>query len=78
MVNCVLWDVYRKDHIIYREDLARLRRPSLIIDVSCDRAGAVETSIPTTLLIRFIVSMGFLHYVVDHTPALISYSATRP
>lgn len=77
VVNCVLWDVYRKDHIIYREDLARLRRPSLIIDVSCDRAGAIETSIPTTIADPVYSVDGVLHYVVDHTPALISYSATR-
>ncbi len=33
IVNGVLWDVYRKDHIIYKEDLLRMKKPSLIIDL---------------------------------------------
>ena len=70
IVNCVLWDVNRKDHIIYREDLSRMRRNSMIIDVSCDRNGGVETSIPTTIDNPTYVVDGILHYVVDHTPAL--------
>ena len=70
IVNCVLWNVERKDHIIYREDLARMRRNSMIIDVSCDRNGGIETSVPTTIDNPTYVVDGILHYVVDHTPAL--------
>ena len=70
IVNCVLWDVTRKDHIIYREDLKRMRKNSLIIDVSCDRNGGIETSIPTTIQDPTYLVDGVMHYVVDHTPAL--------
>lgn len=77
IVNGVLWDVYRKDHIIYKEDLLRMKKPSLIIDISCDKAGAIETSIPTTIESPVYTVDGVLHYVVDHTPALASYSATK-
>ena len=49
IVNGVLWDVYRKDHIIYKDDLSKMKKPSLIIDISCDKAGGIETSIPTTI-----------------------------
>jgi N5-(carboxyethyl)ornithine synthase len=48
IVNCILWDVQRTDHIIYESDLARMKKNSMIIDVSCDRNGGIETSIPTT------------------------------
>ncbi len=77
VVNCVLWDVMRKDHIIYRTDLARMKKGSMIIDVSCDRAGAVETSIPTTINDPTYMVDGVLHYVVDHTPALFFKTFTR-
>ncbi len=77
IVNGVLWDVYRKDHIIYKDDLSKMRKPSLIIDISCDRAGGIETSIPTTIQDPVYTVDGVLHYVVDHTPALISYSVTK-
>ena len=77
LVNAVLWDIYRKDHIIYKEDLLKMKKPSLIIDISCDRAGGIETSIPTTIENPVYTVDGVLHYVVDHTPALISYSVTK-
>jgi N5-(carboxyethyl)ornithine synthase len=77
IVNGVLWDVYRKDHIIYKEDLSKMKKPAMIIDISCDRAGGIETSIPTTITNPTYFVDGVLHYVVDHTPALISYSVTQ-
>ena len=76
IVNCVLWDVMRKDHIIYRDDLKRMKRNSMIIDVSCDRNGGIETSIPTTIEEPTYIVDGVLHYVVDHTPALFHKTFT--
>ena len=76
VVNCVLWDVMRKDHIIYRDDLKRMKRNSMIIDVSCDRNGGIETSIPTTIKEPTYIVDGVLHYVVDHTPALFHKTFT--
>lgn len=76
IVNCVLWDVMRKDHIIYRDDLKRMKRNSMIIDVSCDRNGGIETSIPTTIENPTYIVDGVLHYVVDHTPALFHKTFT--
>lgn len=76
IVNCVLWDVMRKDHIIYREDLKRMKYNSMIIDVSCDRNGGIESSIPTTIEKPTYMVDGVLHYVVDHTPALFHKTFT--
>ena len=76
VVNCVLWDVMRKDHIIYRDNLKRMRRNSMIIDVICDRTGGIETSIPTTIEEPTYIVDGVLHYVVDHTPALFHKTFT--
>ena len=70
VVNCVLWDVSRKDHILSREDLRRMKPSAMIVDVSCDRNGGVETSRPTTFEAPTYVEEGILHYVVDHTPSL--------
>lgn len=70
IVNCILWDVMRKDHIISRKDLKRMKRNAMIIDVSCDRCGGIETSVPTTLDSPTYYVDGVLHYVVDHTPTL--------
>ena len=77
IVNALLWDTSRKDHIIYREDLRRLKQNALIIDVSCDRAGAIETSIPTTIEQPTYMVDGVMHYVVDHTPSLFFKTASK-
>lgn len=71
IVNAILWNVDRKDHIINKEDLKKLKRGALIIDVSCDKSGAIETSIPTTIENPIYNVNGITHYVVDHTPALV-------
>lgn len=77
IVNGILWDTTRHDHIIYREDLKRMRRNALIIDVSCDRNGGIETSVPTTIEDPIYVLDGISHYVVDHTPSLFWKTATE-
>ena len=69
-VNGILWDTSRKDHIIYKDDLKKMKKGSLIIDISCDRNGGVETSIPTTLSNPTYVVDNITHYAVDHTPTL--------
>ncbi|WP_201566380.1 N(5)-(carboxyethyl)ornithine synthase [Psychrobacter immobilis] len=70
VVNAILWDTSRKDHIVYKEDLKRMKKGSLIIDVSCDRNGGIETCIPTTLENPMYVVDDIVHYAVDHTPTL--------
>lgn len=70
IVNCVLWDTARTDHIVYREDLKRMKRDSMIVDVSCDKNGGIETSVPTTIDNPTYFVDGVLHYAVDHTPSL--------
>ena len=69
-VNGILWDTSRKDHIIYKEDLLKMKRGAMIIDISCDRNGGVETSVPTTLDKPVYTVDGITHYAVDHTPTL--------
>lgn len=70
IINCVLWDVSRNDHIIYKKDLKRMKNNSMIIDVSCDRNGGIESSMPTTIEKPTYMVDGILHYAVDHTPSL--------
>ena len=77
VINAILWDTSRKDHIVYREDLKRMKKGALIIDLSCDRHGGVETSIPTTIENPVYQVDGITHYVVDHTPSLFYKSTSE-
>lgn len=70
IVNCILWDVNRKDHVISLEDLRRMKPGSMIVDVSCDRHGGIESCVPTTIEAPTYYAEGILHYAVDHTPSL--------
>lgn len=76
IVNAVLWDTNRKDHLVYRDDLKRLKKGAMIVDISCDRNGAIESSIPTTIDDPCYFVDGVLHYVVDHTPSLFYKTTT--
>ena len=77
IVNGVLWDTTRNDHIIYKEDLRRMKRDAMIVDISCDRNGGIETSIPTSLECPIYYIDNVLHYVVDHTPSILFKSASK-
>lgn len=77
VVNAILWDTSRQDHIIYVEDLKRMKPGAMIIDISCDRAGGIESSIPTTIENPDYFVKGIRHYVVDHTPSLFFKTSTK-
>ena len=70
VINCVLWDPMRNDHIVFKDDLCKMKKDAMIIDVSCDRHGGIETCVPTTIDNPTYTVDGILHYAVDHTPAL--------
>lgn len=77
IVNAVLWDTTRKDHIIHRSDLSRMKNGAMIVDISCDKNGGIETSVPTSIQEPTYLVDGILHYVVDHTPALFYKTASK-
>lgn len=77
IVNAVLWDVFRTDHLVYREDLKKMKPGSMIIDISCDEGMGIETSRPTTIKEPIYVVDGVLHYAVDHTPSIFAKSASE-
>ncbi len=77
IVNAVSWDTLRKDHVIYSEDVRNMKKNSMIIDISCDNSGCIETSVPTTIEDPVYFAKGVLHYVVDHTPTMIFNTASK-
>ncbi|WP_352421133.1 N(5)-(carboxyethyl)ornithine synthase [Proteiniphilum sp.] len=77
VVNAILWDTSRNDHIIYKEDLKRMKKGSLIIDISCDKNGGIETSMPTSINNPIYIVENVIHYVVDHTPSIFWKTASK-
>ena len=77
VVNAILWDTSRRDHIIYRNDLKRMKSGAMIIDISCDVCGGIETTVATTIENPIYKVDGIIHYAVDHTPSIFYKTATE-
>jgi N5-(carboxyethyl)ornithine synthase len=78
VVNALLWDVFEKRLVLSADDVKRMKKGSMIIDVSCDSEGmCIETTHPTTIDDPVYVLDGVIHYAVDHTASLFRHSATR-
>ena len=77
IVNCVMWDISRKDHLIYKEDLKTLKPHCMIVDVSCDPHLGIESSHPTTISDPVYIEDGVIHYAVDNTPAMFPLTVTK-
>lgn len=77
LINCVMWDTRRTDRLIYADDLKKMKRGTLIIDVSCDPHLEIETSHPTTIDDPVYTVDGIIHYAVDNTPAMYPITVTK-
>ncbi|MCF8466517.1 MAG: hypothetical protein K9G33_03885 [Sneathiella sp.] len=73
--NCVMWPKHRDDHLISRADLAKLKPTAIIVDISCDEGGAIETSHPTSWQDPVYVAEGIRHFCVDNIPGAVPVTA---
>ena len=76
LINCVLWDKRRTDHLISRESLGQLKRGAVIVDISCDPAGAIETSRATKWEDPVYEVDGVRHFCVDNIPGAAPATAS--
>lgn len=76
IVNCVMWDTSRTDRLIYKEDLLRMKKGAIIIDISCDPNLEIETTHATTIENPVYKVNGITHYAVDNTPSIFYKTAT--
>ncbi len=70
LVNAVVW--YPSDpQLLKRYMLKHMKKTSLILDISCDKNGAVETCIPTTWENPMYKSEEITHICIDNLPSAI-------
>ncbi|MEH6547842.1 MAG: NAD(P)-dependent oxidoreductase [Sneathiella sp.] len=74
--NCVMWPKHRDDHLIHRKDLALLKPTAVIVDISCDEGGAIETSRPTSWQDPVYVEDGIRHFSVDNIPGAVPIASS--
>jgi len=66
----------KSPHIVSEEMVKTMKRGAVIVDVSIDQGGCVETSRPTTISDPIFVKHGVIHYCVPNMPALVSRTAS--
>jgi len=75
IVNAVDW-YPNEPRIITKSMLGLMKKTAVIIDISCDENGAVESCIPTTWQKPTYVFDGITHFCVNNLPSAVSRDAS--
>lgn len=67
----------RPDIVITREMVRTMKPRSIIMDISIDEGGCVETSRPTTHEHSYYTEEGVIHYCVPNIPSVVARTATH-
>ncbi|MGD2096853.1 MAG: alanine dehydrogenase [Desulfobacterales bacterium] len=76
LINAVKWPPQSDEHIVTRKMLGLMKNKALIVDISCDPGGAVETCVPTSHDQPTYVVDGIRHYCVDNLPSAVAKTAS--
>ena len=77
IVGAVLVPGERAPLVITREMLHSMKPRTIIMDISIDEGGCVETSRPTTHDHPTFVEEGIIHYCVPNMPGVVARSSTH-
>ncbi|HSL31878.1 MAG TPA: alanine dehydrogenase [Anaerolineales bacterium] len=77
VVGAVLSPGQRAPMLITREMVRRMKPRSVIMDISIDQGGCVESSRPTNHERPVYIEEGMLHYCVPNMPAAVARTATH-
>lgn len=76
IINCVKWPKERKDFLIDKKMLNLMETGSVLVDISNDNPGAIESSYETHHdKPRYVVN-GVVHYCVSNIPGAIAQSTS--
>jgi alanine dehydrogenase len=76
LIGAVLVHGARAPKILSREDLSLMPYHSVVVDVSVDQGGCLETTRPTTHSDPTYYVDGILHYCVANMPGAVPYTST--
>lgn len=76
VIGAVLLKGEKAPHIVTEEMVKEMKAGSVIVDVSIDQGGCIETSRPTTIEDPVFVRHGVVHYCVPNMPATVARTAT--
>ena len=76
VINCVKWPKQRKDFLITKEMLKLMEPGSVLVDISNDDPGAIESSHETHHDDPRYVVNGVVHYCVSNIPGAVANSTS--
>ena len=76
VISTVLLVGDRAPVLIRRKLLRRMQRGAVVVDISIDQGGTVETSRSTTHAAPFFIEEGVIHYCVANMPAAVPRTST--
>ncbi len=76
VVGAILTPGERPPIVVTREMVRSMKPRSVVMDLSIDEGGCVETSRPTTHEHSYYVEEGVLHYCVPNIPSVVARTAT--
>ena len=76
VINCVKWPKQRKDFLITKEMLKLMEPGSVLVDISNDDPGAIESSHETHHDDPRYVVNGVVHYCVSNIPGAVAHSTS--
>ena len=77
LIGAVLLPGAKAPKLITREMLRKMKKGSVLVDISIDQGGCAETSRPTTHLDPVYVEEGVTHYCVANMPGAYARTATQ-
>ncbi|HXQ66818.1 MAG TPA: alanine dehydrogenase [Alphaproteobacteria bacterium] len=76
VVGAVLVPGAAAPRLVSRDMVRRMRRGSVVVDISIDQGGCFETSRPTTHAAPTYVEEGVVHYCVTNMPGAVARTST--
>ncbi|MBQ6884204.1 MAG: alanine dehydrogenase [Clostridia bacterium] len=76
VINCVKWPKERTDFLIDKEMLKTMEKGSVLVDISNDDPGAIESSHETHHDDPRYVVNGVVHYCVSNIPGAVAHSTS--
>jgi alanine dehydrogenase len=77
VIGAVLIPGTRAPHVVDADTVRRMEQGSVIIDISVDQGGCIETTRPTTYAQPTYVWEGIVHFAVTNMPGAVPHSATE-
>lgn len=77
LVGAVLIPGARTPHVVTREMVRAMKPRSVIMDISIDQGGCIETSRPTTYQSPTYIEEGVIHYCVPNMTGVVARTTTH-